>query len=203
METVIGITFKDHVLVAASGTASFYYMKLTDSEDKLHEVDEYKIAAATGEQGDRVHLLDYLTANMKLNQMRSAGARHTTWATANFLRQHMAQRLRSREGIYRCNIMFAGYDVRMSEHDDSECGPKLYWMDYLASLKKVNFGAHGYGGSFVTGFLDKYWKADMSEEESINLMREAIKVVQARLIVDSGKFSVKLINKDGVRKIDI
>lgn len=38
---------------------------------------------------------------------------------------------------YHCNLMLAGYDAAT--------GPVLYWMDYLATLNKVNTGGTGYG----------------------------------------------------------
>ena len=38
---------------------------------------------------------------------------------------------------YHCNLLLAGYD--------EATGPSLYWMDYLATLNKINTGGTGYG----------------------------------------------------------
>lgn len=38
---------------------------------------------------------------------------------------------------YHCNLLVAGYDKGV--------GPSLYWLDYLATLHKVNTGGTGYG----------------------------------------------------------
>lgn len=38
---------------------------------------------------------------------------------------------------YHCNLLLAGYDAKT--------GPALYWMDYLATLNKINTGGTGYG----------------------------------------------------------
>ena len=38
---------------------------------------------------------------------------------------------------YHCNLLVAGYDEGV--------GPSLYWLDYLATLHKVNTGGTGYG----------------------------------------------------------
>jgi 20S proteasome alpha/beta subunit len=44
---------------------------------------------------------------------------------------------------YHCNLLVAGYDEGV--------GASLYWMDYLATLHKVNTGGTGYGAcSFQT-----------------------------------------------------
>ena len=40
---------------------------------------------------------------------------------------------------YHCNLLVAGYDKGV--------GASLYWLDYLATLHKVNTGGTGYGGS--------------------------------------------------------
>lgn len=39
---------------------------------------------------------------------------------------------------YHCNLLIAGYD--------ESTGPSLYWLDYLATLNKINTGGTGYGG---------------------------------------------------------
>lgn len=47
------------------------------------------------------------------------------------------------------NLLLAGYD--------KEEGPALYFMDYLASLNKVPFGAHGYGSFFTVSIMDRHY----------------------------------------------
>lgn len=38
---------------------------------------------------------------------------------------------------YHCNLLLAGWD--------EQAGASLYWMDYLATLNKINTGGTGYG----------------------------------------------------------
>jgi len=47
-------------------------------------------------------------------------------------------------------MLLAGYD----EH----VGPSLYYLDYLATLHKMNFSAIGYASFFVLSTLDRHWK---------------------------------------------
>eukprot|EP01061_Rhynchopus_euleeides_P005947 TRINITY_DN15034_c0_g1_i1.p1 TRINITY_DN15034_c0_g1~~TRINITY_DN15034_c0_g1_i1.p1 ORF type:complete len:206 (+),score=93.01 TRINITY_DN15034_c0_g1_i1:46-663(+) len=203
METSIGICFKDHVIVACSGAAAFYYFLLQEKEDKLVEIDSHKVAAAVGEQSDRVRLLQYIRCAMKPAQIQSGKALSTS-SVAHFMRSHMAQSLRSRRGMYAANMMFAGYDLPQSETgDESPTGPSLYWIDYLAAMQKVNYGVHGYGGSFITSVLDAKYSADMSEEEGIQLLKACIATVNKRLIMTQGTFVCKVIDKNGTRVIDL
>ena len=43
----------------------------------------------------------------------------------------------------------AGYDDELEECE-------LYVLDYLASMVKAPFAAHGYGGFFTTSIMDRY-----------------------------------------------
>lgn len=47
-------------------------------------------------------------------------------------------------------MLLAGYD----EH----VGPSLYYLDYLATLHKMDFSALGYASFFVLSTLDRHWK---------------------------------------------
>lgn len=51
---------------------------------------------------------------------------------------------------YNANMLLAGYD----EH----VGPSLYYLDYLATLHKMDFSALGYASFFVLSTLDRHWK---------------------------------------------
>lgn len=50
---------------------------------------------------------------------------------------------------YMVNLLMAGYDKNE--------GPSLYFMDYLASMNKCPFAAHGYGAFFSLAILDRYY----------------------------------------------
>jgi len=50
---------------------------------------------------------------------------------------------------YMVNLLLAGYD--------KDEGPSLYFMDYLASLNKVPFAAHGYGSMFTVSIMDRHY----------------------------------------------
>ena len=54
---------------------------------------------------------------------------------------------------YQVNLLLAGYD--------KEDGPSLYFMDYLASMNKCPFAAHGYGAFFSYSILDRNYRDGM------------------------------------------
>lgn len=57
-------------------------------------------------------------------------------AIASFVRGELASSLRSRKP-YNVNLLLGGVDPITNK-------PKLYWIDYLASMAAVPYAAHGY-----------------------------------------------------------
>ncbi len=66
-------------------------------------------------------------------------------AVANFVRQELANSLRSRKP-YQVNLLLGGVDPITHR-------PSLYWLDYLAALAPVPYAAHGYAQYVLTYFL--------------------------------------------------
>lgn len=108
-------------------------------------------------------------------------------------RNELATALRKRP--YQANILLAGYDV-----DD---GATMYYMDYLASMHKVDKAAQGYGAYFTLGLMDRVWREGMSLEECVNLLKKCIAELSTRFMVNLPDFVVKVVDKDGVRIINL
>ena len=49
------------------------------------------------------------------------------------------------------NMLIAGFDK-----ETEEC--ELYVLDYLASMVRAPFAAHGYGGFFTTAIMDRDYR---------------------------------------------
>ncbi len=112
---------------------------------------------------------------------------------------------------YQVNILFAGFDEK--------AGPSLYWMDYLATMHKMNIAGNGYGRSpfaylsaqvlapamkatsilyayagsyFVLAMLDKLWHPNLTEAEALELHIKGIDEVKNRLVVAPPDFIIKV-----------
>mmetsp|Transcript_3624 Transcript_3624/g.10589 ORF Transcript_3624/g.10589 Transcript_3624/m.10589 type:complete len:194 (-) Transcript_3624:116-697(-) len=189
-EAVFGIKGKDFVIVAADRTTVFSVIKMKDDYDKIWEV-EGKLFAALGQTADAANFVEFVEKNIRLHTLR-AGMPLSTKAAANFTRNELAQALR--KGPYQTDMLIAGVDAD---------GPQLYMMDYLASMEKVNKAAHGYGAMFTFGLMDRYYKNDLNLEEAKDIIRKCIKELEVRFLIDLGKYTVKVVDKDGIRTIDL
>lgn len=90
------------------------------------------------------------------------------------------------------NILLAGYD--------KETGPSLYYIDYIASLHKVDKAAFGYGSYFSLAMMDRHYKNDMTLEEAIDLADKCIMEIRSRLVLAPPNFVIKIVDQNGARE---
>nr|VDD03664.1 unnamed protein product [Brassica rapa] len=205
MECVFGLVGDGFAIVAADTSAVHSILVHKNNEDKIMVLDSHKLIAASGEPGDRVQFTEYVQKNVSLYQFRN-GIPLTTAAAANFTRGELATALRKvtsfptlsyelRGGVrnpYSVNILMAGYD--------KEAGASLYYIDYIATLHKVDKGAFGYGSYFSLSTMDRHYRSDMSVEEAIELVDKCILEIRSRLVIAPPNFVIKIVDKDGARE---
>ena len=54
----------------------------------------------------------------------------------------------------------------------------------------------------MLSLMDKHYKADMSLEEALQLVEMCIAEVMQRLVVAPPKFLIKIVDKNGTRKVE-
>ena len=101
-----------------------------------------------------------------------------------------------RKGPYQVNLLMGGYDLQ-------EKRAKLYWMDYLGTLQQVNKGAQGYAGYFVNSVLDQHFKHDMNLDEGLVAVKDCIKELRHRFMINQHDFICKVVTKDGIEVVDL
>jgi len=194
MDSSFAITGKGYVIVAADMTASRSIVKMQSNEDKIKILGSHLLMAYSGEPGDTVQFAEYVERNIRLAHIRNTYPLPPPSA-ASWIRRELADSLRSRSP-YAVNLLVAGYDL--PTHD-----PKLYWIDYLGTMAIVPFAAHGYGSYFALSLLDKYHDPEASLEEGLATLRRCIDEVAKRLVITPGKFKVKVVDKNGVREVEL
>ncbi|KAF8115424.1 hypothetical protein N665_0027s0039, partial [Sinapis alba] len=161
----VGLVGNGFAMVAADTSVVHSILVHKNNEDKIMLLDSHKLIAASEESGDR-----------SIN-----GIPLTTSAAANFTRGELATALR--KNPYSMNILMAGYD--------KEAGASLYYIDYIATLHKVDKGAFGYGSYFSLSTMERHFRSDMSVEEAIELVDKCILEIRSRLVIAPPNFSVQ------------
>lgn len=147
MDCAFAIQGNDYVLIASDRSVARSIIKIQDSEDKLTLLTDSQILATCGEVADRKSFSKLIKGELEYYYYRYNN-RLNTDEIANFTRCIIAENLR--KSPYQANSLIAGYDVNE--------GPKLFWMDYLGSMQKVVKASHGYGGHFLYGLMDNFYK---------------------------------------------
>lgn len=160
------------------------------SASQIRQLDSHKACAAAGPQADCVQFVEYVQRNVALQEHRT-GLKASTKAIASYVRTELATALR--KNPYQVNLLIGGYD--------KDFGASLYLLDYLGSLQKMNYGAHGYAGYFIFSTMDRYWKAGMSEGEALELARRCMKELQTRFIINQPNWTVKIVNAEGCKVV--
>jgi 20S proteasome subunit beta 4 len=101
-----------------------------------------------------------------------------------------------RKGPYQTNLLLAGYD-------ENPGAVSLYWMDYLAAMTKVNYGAHGYAANFVLSIFDRDWKKGMNLEQGLDVIRKCINELHTRFLISQPNFTIKVVDANGTRTVTI
>lgn len=190
MECLIGIEGNDFVLLASDAVSARSIVKMKTDHDKMLQLSSKLLMAVSGEPGDTVQFAEYISKNIQLYKMRN-GYELSTNAAANFTRRNMADLLRSQRAKF-VNMLIAGVDDQ---------GPSLFFMDYLASLIKVPFAVHGYGGMFTLSILDRYYKKGLTKEEALDLLQKCITEIQRRFLVDAPQFRARIVSKTGIEDL--
>ena len=193
MDSTFGICGKDFVIVAADTAVNRSIFTLKHDDDKIMQINKFKVMSCSGEQQDRSQFSNFIMRNLQLLEYRT-GHEPDVESTAQFIRSELAQALR--KGPYQVNVLIGGYDTIEQE-------AKLYWMDYLGTLQQVQKGAHGYAGYFVNSVLDNNFRADMTLDEGIAAMKACIMELRTRFIMNQPNFIAKIVTKDGVQVINL
>lgn len=188
MDCALGLTGKDFVMVATDCTVARSIVAIKHDEDKIYDLDETKVLATAGDQASRTAFAEYVQKNMALFRIRN-DLKLSNHAASHWIRRTLAQALRSRQGAFQCNSIFAGVD---------ETGPSLVYLDYLGSHQPVDYTCQGYCGYFALAIMDKQWRKDISLEEGRAIMKACIEQLKIRFLVHLPKFQLKIVTKDGI-----
>jgi 20S proteasome subunit beta 4 len=190
-DTIFGVVGKDCVVLCADSCVDAHgIISVSHDVDKIYEMDGNKLVASAGPQGDRTQFMEYLQKNIHLYRLRNS-VELSIGGMAHYTRSELARLLRS--APHQVDLVAAGYDEKL--------GPQMFFMDYLASMGSVKRCAHGYGGFFTLGLLDKYWKPDLSESECIDIIHKCIFEAKTRFTMAKPKYTIKVVDKNGIRTL--
>jgi 20S proteasome subunit beta 4 len=191
MDCVIGIQGHDFVLLAGDTIGARSILKMKHDANKILKMGKRMAIATVGESGDTDQFGEYIQRNVELYKMRN-DYELDTQSAAHFTRRTIAEYLRSRTP-YSVNVLLGGVDELH--------GASLFFLDYLGTQQRVAFACHGYASYLALSVLDRSYRADLSRDDALALLRACIEEVQHRLVISLPRFNAVVIDKDGIRDV--
>jgi len=191
MDALIGFVGKDFAVLAADRNAARSIMVYSQAEDKIRVMDEHKLLAVGGDAADCIQEPDYFKKNLSLYSLRN-GVPLSTHAAANYMRGEKSYNLRRK--MAQVDMLLAGFDA--------DVGPSLYFIDYLASMQQIKFGAMGYAGFFTNSLMDAHWKPDMNLDEALALLELCFAEINKRFMISMPNFIIKVVDANGTRVVE-
>lgn len=186
--TTLGFVFNKGILIAVDSRASMGQYISSQQVKKVIEINPYLLGTMAGGAADCQFWERYLGMQCRLYELRNK-KRISVAAASKLL----------------CNIVYQykGYGLSMGTMIAGwdETGPNLFMVDNDGTRLKGNRFSVGSGSMYAYGVLDAGYKADLTEEEAVELGRKAIFHATHRDAYSGGVINVYLIRNTGWVKI--
>jgi len=187
--TTIGLKIKDGVILATESQATAGNYVATKRADKLFKLMDHIGITISGGVADCQYLVRLLQAYLRLRELEF-DKKVSVQSAVSLLSSLMFQ---NRFFPYYSMLIIGGYD---------DTGPHIYSLDFFGSIiEEKKFISVGSGSILAIGVLETDWKEDLSENEGINLVKNALESARRRDSASGGKFQIAVIDKNGFRMI--
>nr|CAD7207206.1 unnamed protein product [Timema douglasi] len=191
MECLLGIRFKDYVILAADMTQMNSIVLMKNTVNKLLRLSSHSVMAMTGHSGDTAQLAKYVQSNLKLYKMKN-GYDLSVASSAHLTSRITAGALRSPTPM-NVDMVLAGFDP--------ETGPQLYRIDCLGTLSSLPAVTIGHGGYFTIGIMDLFCDMKNTVDDGYEIIKTCIGEIMKRFIINLRAFRVSVVDKDGVKDL--
>ena len=190
--------------MACDQTNAFSILLNQSNLDKIIPMTKYSIMGVAGPRCDAENFSQYICKNLQLYHYTSnhhsnddddeeTKGHLSMHGQVHFTRNILATALR--RGPYQVNILYGGIDPLTKK-------ASLYFLDYLAALKKVNFGAQGYAAYFCLSVLDHAYTKTSNEttlQDAISMINQCILELKTRFLISQPNFLIKVVDENGIR----
>jgi proteasome beta subunit len=187
--TTIGIVFSGGVILATEKRATMGYMIASKKAKKVYQVADRIGMTTAGGVGDAQQLARLMTVECNLYQIRRSRP-ITVGASATLLSNYLNQ---NRYFPYYVQLLVGGID---------ENGPSVYSVDAMGgATKEEEIVATGSGSPMAYGVLEDRYKANMSEDEAIELAVRGLKSAMKRDAGSGEGIHVVVITKEKYQEL--
>ncbi|ERN12539.1 hypothetical protein AMTRI_Chr01g136560 [Amborella trichopoda] len=185
--TIIGVTYKDGVVLGADSRTSTGMYVANRASDKITQLTDNVYLCRSGSAADSQVVSDYVRYYLHQHTIQ-LGQPATVKVTANLIRLLSYQN----KNMLETGLIVGGWD--------QYGGGQIYSVPLGGTIVEQPFAIGGSGSSYLYGFFDQAWKKDLTEEAAEDLVKKAVSLAIARDGASGGVVRTVIINKDGVKR---
>ena len=178
------------IIAADQMNASYGILILQENIDKIPVISNHTMMGVCGPNCDITNYANVIQQHMQTYHFQNNQTISLSVAAqANYARNVLSTALR--RGPYQVDVLMGGVDAKTKESS-------LYWIDYLGTLQKVNYGCQGYCTQFCLSIMDEQYNVNvkMTKEDAIRIIQMCIKEIQKRFLPQQKHFIIKCMEYD-------
>ncbi len=184
--TAVGITFDGGIVLASEKRIAFGNFLVSKSTQKTFEITPKVGATCAGLVADMQILSLQIAALAKIRKMELKRD-----VPPNSVAKMMSNMMYERRYFpLLTQVIVAGVVDK----------PVLYTLDPLGSVLPDEYAAVGTGAEMALGVLDPQFKANMSEDEAVDLAKKAVRSAALRDSASGDGLDIMVITKDGIKE---
>jgi len=179
--TIVGVLFKDGVVLGADTRATEGSIVADKNCEKIHKISKNIYCCGAGTSADTENVTGLISSQLELHRLATGAEPRVITACTR-----LKQRLFQYQGHVSAALVLGGID---------STGSHLYTVYPHGSTDKLPFATMGSGSLAAMAIFENKYKDDMEEKEAIELVNEA---VQAGIFNDLGSGSnvdIRVISK--------
>ncbi|XP_054165461.1 proteasome subunit beta type-6-like [Oppia nitens] len=185
--SIMAVEFDGGVVIGAdSRTTSGAYIA-NRVTDKLTRITDNVYCCRSGSAADTQAIADVVSYHLNFYEMET-GEPATVRTAANIFREMC---YKYRDSLL-AGIICAGWDRRE--------GGKVFTLPLGGMLVNEKCAIGGSGSTYIYGFVDSNYKPNMTEEETMKFVANALSLAMARDGSSGGVIRLAVINKDGIKR---
>ncbi len=184
--TVVGMTFKDGVILVAERRVSYGHYIISKSGKKVFKITDNVGVACAGMVGDMQMLSREISLYVKLKEIE-VKRKMSPNSIAKLTSVLMFER---RLFPLLAQVILGGVNGK----------PSIYVLDPLGSVIEDEYAAVGTGAEIAIGLIEAYYKPSMSESEVKELAIKAIKAAIQRDAASGDGVDILVITKNGIKE---
>ncbi|KAG5520061.1 hypothetical protein PMAC_001137 [Pneumocystis sp. 'macacae'] len=186
--TITAIKFSEGVIIAADSRTTIGQMIVNRVSDKLTKLYDKIWCCRSGSAADTQAIADVLRYHLSLYAIQNNRV-PTVQIAANLASEICYQN----KNFLSAGLIIAGYDQKK--------GGEVYSIPLGGSIHQQNIAIGGSGSSYIYGFCDKNFTLNMSKEEGIEFLKEAVSLAIKRDGSSGGVIRMIVITKDNVERL--